>query len=216
VSKKIKTLLLDMDGTLIDSREDLAAAVNHVLKSLGHPLQTVDEVSPNIGNGLRRLLVDTVGPMSTETLLNAKALFEAYYSDHCMDKTQLYADVESLLKSLSSQYALAVVTNKPEAYAKKILKFLNIDSYISVVIGGETLPESKPHPAPLLEALKRLQQEKEFALMVGDGIQDIKAAQAAGVRTCLVTYGFGYHPDLLDLKPDHVIHEFKEIKEILL
>ncbi len=204
-----------MDGTLIDSRADLTASVNHVLKEFGYPEQTIDQVVPKIGNGLRQLLRDTTGLMDTEKLLQAKKIFDDHYHIHCMDQTKLYLNVEECLNEFSDNYKLAVVTNKPKQYADKILEDLGIMSLIDLVVGGDTYSEAKPHPMPLLEAMKQLNAKGGSTLMVGDGIQDIEAAQAAGVKLCVVRYGFGFRPEFVDMKPDFVINNFKDLKEIL-
>jgi phosphoglycolate phosphatase len=189
-------------STLVDSREDLAAAVNHVLRSLGHPTQTVDDISPRIGNGLRRLLTDTLGLTDPEVLAQAKKIFEEYYEVHCVDQTVLYRNVASCLQEFSNFLKLGVVTNKPASFAEKILVSLKIRPYLGAVVGGDSTSRSKPHPEPVLSAMKQLGAEGGSTLIVGDGWQDLEAGKATGIRTCLVRYGFGFHPDLFSRNPD--------------
>lgn len=215
MKQPIKTLLFDLDGTLIDSQADLVASVNYVLSKLGHPVQTRDQIVPRIGNGLRRLLTESLNLTDPEVLANAKKLFDDYYSRHCVDETALYANVENCLGDLSDSFKMGVVTNKPQAHAERILDELGVISLLDVVIGGDTMAKAKPHPEPVLEALKRLSASAGSTVIVGDGHQDVLAGQAAGIRTCVVRYGFGFRPEILDLKPDYVINNFSEVKEIV-
>jgi phosphoglycolate phosphatase len=141
--------------------------------------------------------------------------FSAHYEEHCVDETVLYEGVEPLLAELSRTRQLGVVTNKPWSFADKILKTLGVAHSISALMGGDTFPERKPHPRPVFEAIKQLGGHAKTTLILGDGMQDIKAGQAAGIKTCAARYGYGFHPDLLTLKPDYVINVFTELKEIV-
>jgi phosphoglycolate phosphatase len=210
-----QTLLLDLDGTLIDSRLDLVSAVNHTLVQLGYPKQEFNEIVPRIGNGLRRLLRESIGLNDDAVLLKAKGIFETYYGDHCMDETVLYDDVAEVLGHFSNKLKLAVVTNKPRAFAEKILDEFGLKSIFPVVLGGDSLPKAKPDPELLWLAIEKLGGDRVTALMVGDGPQDLQAGKAAGVKTCMVRYGFGFHESLMNLNPDHLIKKFIELKEIV-
>jgi phosphoglycolate phosphatase len=214
--KPIDTLLFDLDGTLIDSRLDLANAVNHAARTIGKPEHTEAEITPHVGNGLRVLLAGVLGETGESDLDRAVSAFSSFYDAHCMDWTELYPGVADFLASWRNRKKIAVVTNKPERFAVKIVKQLGLGDDIAVVVGGDTLPERKPHPAPVLTALARLQAGAAGALMIGDGVPDMLAGQSAGVRTCLAQYGFGFHPQSLDLEPDFMIRRFTELKEIVL
>jgi phosphoglycolate phosphatase len=211
----LTTVLLDLDGTLIDSRQDLVDAVNHTLKTLGHPEQSFDEVVSRIGNGLRRLISDTVGIIEQTKLNEAKAIFESFYDVHCLDHTRLYDGVMEGLRTLFKDIRLGVVTNKPTAFSVKIIRGLRLHPYIETIVGGDSLAEAKPHPAPLEEAMRIMRSRPSETMMVGDGIQDLKAAQSARLSICVAEYGFGFRPELLDLKPNYVIKSFMELREIL-
>ncbi len=214
--KPIETVLFDLDGTLIDSRLDLANAVNHALRIVGLPEQTEVEITPHVGNGLRVLLGEIMGPVSESTLDRAIAAFSVFYDEHCVDLTVLYPGVAEFLLPLRGMKKFGVVTNKPERFAVKIVRKLGLGEIVPVIIGGDTLPERKPHPAPVLKALSSLGVESDSALMVGDGVQDMLAGQTAGLLTCIAEYGYGFRPESLDLKPDFKIRRFTELKEIVL
>jgi phosphoglycolate phosphatase len=212
----IESLLLDLDGTLIDSRADLTDAVNAALVAVGQSPQEQSEIVPHVGNGVRRLLSDVLGPVPDEDLEKALGAFAAHYERHCLDKTKLYPHVEEGLNFLHRRFRIGVVTNKPERFARRILQELGVQPYVLSLVGGDALPDRKPHPGPLLRAVNELKSNPESALVVGDGPQDIQAGQAAGARTCVARYGFGFRSEHLELKPDYVINDFSELKEIVL
>lgn len=212
----IKAVVLDLDGTLVDSRRDLAQAVNHALRSAGQPEQTEEDIIPHVGNGVRVLLSEVFGPVSDEALKAGMAAFVEFYEKHCLDHTVLYHGVKEALNELSRSARLSVVTNKPFRFSEKILRGLGIHERFVAVVGGDSLSERKPHPAPVLKALDEMGASPVAALMVGDGVQDIMAGQAAGLRTCIARYGFGFNADTLDLRPDYTINAFSDIKEIVL
>ena len=216
MKKHFDTLLLDLDGTLIDSRKDLSTAVNHVLKELGHKPQTLEQIVPKIGNGLRKLLTDSLGLTDKKILDQAKIIFDEQYLNHCVDETTVYSGVIETLEAVKNKLKCGIVTNKPEKYTEKILSTLGLKPYFQAVVGGDTLPFTKPQPEPLNEALKRLGSTATCALMVGDGIQDVLASKAATVDICLVEYGFGFHMELLTMSPTYIGKSFSEIKEIVL
>lgn len=214
--REIKTVLFDLDGTLVDSRADLANAVNFALKSVKEPIKTHAEIIPHVGNGLRVLLSEVMGPVSDEILEESIRSFSTFYDEHCLDETFLYEDVKDVLLELSSSRQVGIVTNKPVQFAEKIIHHLGLENIVSVVVGGDSLPQKKPHPAPVLKALRDLGAVSLSAMLVGDGIQDIQAGQAAGLLTCIARYGYGFRSESLDLKPDFEINRFNELKEIVL
>jgi phosphoglycolate phosphatase len=212
----IKAVVFDLDGTLVDSRADLADAVNHALRSTGQPEQSEADIIPHVGNGMRVLLSEVFGPVPDETLEAGIASFVAYYEKHCLDRTKLYAGVKEALDELSRNAKLAIVTNKPVRFTDMILSGLGIRDRLSSVVGGDSLAERKPHPAPVLKALDEMGASPLASLMVGDGVQDIMAGQAAGLKTCVARYGYGFNADTLDLRPTFEINAFSDIKEIVL
>jgi phosphoglycolate phosphatase len=215
-NRSIRAVVFDLDGTLIDSRSDISNAVNHALRSAGQPEQPEADIVPHVGNGMRVLLSEVFGPVPDETLEAGIAAFVAYYQKHCLDHTRLYAGVKESLEALSRTAKLAVVTNKPVRFTEQILEGLGIRGQLAVVVGGDSLSERKPHPAPVLRALDEMGASPLAALMVGDGVQDIMAGQAAGTQTCVARYGYGFNADTLDLQPTFQIDAFSDIKEIVL
>lgn len=212
---EVKGILFDLDGTLIDSRRDIAACVNYTLSELGgYPPLSLESVEQMVGDGVRQLLTRAAGPMDEPTMKRALDIFLPYYFDHCADTTQLYPNVLETLNALGSR-GLAVVTNKPMAHTEKTLKALGMDDLFPVVLGGDSLATRKPHPAPVLEAVRRLGVSPDQALMVGDSPMDIHAARSAGVRVAAVTYGFRTGAELMSHAPDYLLGGFAELREVL-
>ncbi len=208
-----RALLLDLDGTLVDSLADIAASANHVREHFG--LEPLDRavVRSMIGDGARVLLQRALAALDPAPDLDrAFAVFDAHHRDACTAEVTLYPGVrEHLQRWHDDRIALAVVTNKPTRFAEQIVRHLDLAGLLPVVVGGDTLAERKPHPAPLRAALAMLGRPAaapEDIAMVGDGIQDLRAGRAAGFRTVACIYGFG-DPSLLRAEqPDEVWSAF--------
>lgn len=210
----IHTLIFDLDGTLVDTKKDLARAVNHALKSIDRPQMSDKAIIHDVGDGLRALLNRVLGPVEDPVIEKARESFMEFYADHCVDYSKPYPGVRKTLKKFKGHIKMAVVTNKQHKFAVPILSKLGLREYLDVIFGGDSWPEAKPSSLPIRKALHLLDADSHTAMVVGDGIQDMKAGQEAKVRTCLARYGFGFRPALLELKPDFVIRRFMELKEI--
>lgn len=213
----LKAIIFDLDGTLVDSACDLRDAVNVLLAEEGLRQLDLDEVKSMIGDGAAKLVERAVsatgGDQSRLSALVARFLqiYEADATRH----TQAYPGVAETLAGLRRLgLPLAVVTNKPYGATIDILEALGLSAYFDAVIGGDTLPERKPHPAPILAALSRLGIAPEAALMVGDNYHDVQAAQAAGVRAVAVTYGYSHKPHA-ELGAERLIDTMPELLPIV-
>lgn len=178
--------IFDLDGTLVDSREDLFRAVEHALASLGLPPRTLDEVTGFVGEGAARIVARSIAP-NDHLLEPALALWTAHYDAHLLDHTRLYPGVAAALAS--ARCALAVHTNKPGAMARRILEGLGVLARFAAVVGGDDGPR-KPDPAGTLQIMARLDAAPEETVFVGDSRVDGETAAAAGVRFVAVTWGF--------------------------
>lgn len=210
---KMEALLFDLDGTLVDTRADLAAAVNFALGRLGRPARTLEEVREFIGGGVRELIRSSLGPAHEDMLEPALALFRPYYLEHCADRSALYPGVGEALGKLAGP--VAVVTNKPEAASRAIFRALGVEAFFRAVIGGDSLPFLKPRPEPLWEAARRLGARPERVLMVGDSPGDVQAGRAAGMRTCAVTYGYRPAEELRAAEPDFLLDRIGDLEAII-
>ena len=181
-------LIFDLDGTLVDSREDLTTAINLVRSDFGLPPLSVDTVAGFVGDGVRQLVERALTGHAAD-LDRAVMLMKEHYAAHFHDRTVLYPGVEQGLADLcAAGHVLAMVSNKIEAACEELLRHFNILHRFEVVLGGDSLPFLKPHPAPLLEAMRRTRFSADQTWMIGDHVTDLAAARAAGVKSVFVTY----------------------------
>ncbi|TPG43456.1 HAD family hydrolase [Sphingomonas koreensis] len=206
----------DLDGTLVDSSADLAAAVNHVVMGLGRPPLEVAQVRRNIGGGGHRMLKMSLADAGIDEPDALDARYDAliaYYADHIADETRLYPGVVEALDALIHAGArLALVTNKGEQLAVKLLGALGIADRFAVVIGGDSVSRGKPAPDPILAMIERAGGGR--AAFVGDSEFDVAAAHAAGLRCIAVSFGFPGKP-VAELGADAVIDDFAALPDAL-
>ncbi len=189
-------ILFDLDGTLVDSLADIASSTNFVRDRLGLPPLSLTAVRNKIGDGVRKLLERALDGLERVDLDLAVAEFQHHHTEQCTVQVQPMPGVIPCLRSWQQAgHRMAVVTNKPEAFAHRIITHLRLDRYLSVVVGGDSTPRRKPAAEPLLEALRQLDSTVP-ATIVGDGVQDLRAGKAAGIRTIAFLAGFG-DPDEL-------------------
>lgn len=184
--------VFDLDGTLVDSLDDLHASVNHALRVVGLPLRTRDEVRGFVGEGARVLLAKAVSPRD-ELLEQALAAWRAHYEAHCLDRTRAYPGIESLLAGAGR--ILAVHTNKPGAMSRKILAGLGLLPRFAAVVGGDDA-QPKPDPTGLLEIMVQVGASPGETVVIGDSRHDVATARAAGVAIVAVTWGLSSRADL--------------------
>jgi len=188
----MKTALFDLDGTLIDSRADLACAVNLTRADFGLAPLPEGVVVGAIGEGVRMLLTRTIPERADDidTLLERQ---RAHYSTHLLDQTTLYPNMAHVLRTLKAHgWRLGVVTNKPAYFTRPILEGLGVFPLFDAVIGGGDCPRLKPDPAPLHLAAERMGLTLDpHDWMIGDHFTDLDAAANAGIQSCLCRFGFG-------------------------
>lgn len=203
----IGAVVFDLDGTLIDSRRDLAAAVNRVREERGFEPLPVDEVVAMVGRGarvlVRRALPESVGGSDFD---RAFQRFLDVYLDRCLEETAPYDGVEAMLERLGGRLPLGLLTNKPERHTRKILDGLGLAGRFREVVAGDTLSTKKPDPAGLRHLATPLETPVERTLFVGDSTTDAETAAAAGARLALVRWGFGTAEELAaaeaELRPE--------------
>jgi len=198
-------LIFDLDGTLIDSRLDLAHAVNAARRHLGLPPIENQTVYSYVGNGAPVLIRRALGDNVTEAdVQEALEFFLEYYRDHMLDCTVLYPGVADALNRLRVEgVPMAVLTNKPVRVSRAIVEGLGLGAHFKQVYGGNSFDHKKPHPIGVHTLMSESGAQPQRTMMVGDSYVDIQTARNAGVRSCGVTYGFQpetlveYPPDLL-------------------
>lgn len=221
---RIQAVAFDLDGTLVDSVPDLAASANAMRIRLGLNELPRDRIQSYVGDGIgvlvHRSLTDTRNLLADEALWQqGYTEFVRHYAANLACATRPYPEAESTLALLKSlQLPLAVITNKSEMMAVKLLKELKLDHYFSIVVGGDTLASRKPDPEPLHYVADILGVQPENMLMVGDSENDIYAAKAAGSPVALVSFGYGDAGRLMQneaTRPDQVIDALPEIYHML-
>ena len=204
----------DLDGTLLDTSGDLAAAVNHALASVDRPLLTVEQVKPMIGGGARAMLAQgmaATGGCDEATLDVLHRRLLAYYEEHIAVLTQPYPGTLDALDTLATRgVRIAVVTNKLEGLARKVIDALGLTQRFACIIGGDTMGpgNAKPSPKPIYEMLARC--GGGTAAFIGDSIFDIQAGKAAGLPTVACSFGFLMQP-VHELGADAVIDGYDEL-----
>ena len=197
----VDLLIFDLDGTLCDTKEDIATSVNLTLKELRLPEKPPKVIYGYVGSGVRKLLEQAVGEGSGERFKTAMQIFRGHYNAHLLDTTKLYPGLETVLNHFQ-QKKKAVVTNKPQDYTDRILDGLGLTRYFDLVLGGDNGHPLKPDPQMILTVLDQFGSDPARTVMIGDGLHDIVAARAAGIKVCAVGYGLGDPHQLKLAKPD--------------
>ena len=209
-------VLFDLDGTLVDSASDIAAAVNRLLAELGH--EQVDEATVRswIGDGARQLITQALRHAGDLQDVDAvMPRFMRHYADCLLLDPRLYPGVEATLSALRANgVRMAVCTNKPAQFVPPLLEALGIAAYFDAVLGAGDLPERKPHPLPLLHLAEGFGVDIGQCLMVGDSGADAGAANAAGAPLVLVSYGYRREFDLHGCGALAVIDRFDQLLEL--
>jgi phosphoglycolate phosphatase len=190
----IRFVVFDLDGTLVDSRRDLAQSANDLLAECGCPVQAEDAIGRMIGEGAAVLVSRAFAASGCEPPPDALPRFLAIYDKRLLESTRPYPGMSDVLTALGSRYVLAVLTNKPQASTGRILDGLDLARFFApdMVIGGDGPLPRKPNPAGLLALCSSAGAEPSATMLVGDSLIDWRTARAAATRVCLAEYGFGF------------------------
>ena len=210
-----RLFIFDLDGTLIDSTADIALSVNLALGAMGLPGISAARIAGFVGDGVRKLiersLSEVLGTGAEEPfLLDTMRHYLREYERHLLDSTCLFPGVEEAL-GLIHWARLAVVTNKPERFSRRILDALGVGNRFCVILGGDSTPLRKPDPVPLFEAMSRCGVTAAESVIVGDSPVDIQAGKAAGIVTCGIAYEDAARAKLEAAGPDLIIEEMTSL-----
>jgi phosphoglycolate phosphatase len=213
----IELLIFDLDGTLIDSKLDLADSVNATRRHLGKPPLDIEVISTYVGSGAPVLIRRAMGPDAGEgEIHDALEFFLEHYREHSLDRTQLYPGVGQALERLRlAGSRLAILTNKPAGMSRTILQGLGVAGYFFQVYGGNSFEFKKPNPAGVKALMREAGATLAGTVMVGDSAVDIQTARNAGVRACGVTYGFAPE-SLRDPLPDLLVERIEQLVDWVL
>jgi phosphoglycolate phosphatase len=210
----VHALIFDLDGTLIDSKQDLIHSVNAMLRELGRGELATETISGYIGHGAPKLVARALGDESTEAeQQRALQFFLSYYEQHKMDTTCAYPGVAETLEKLAN-VPMAVLTNKPVRISVRILDAMGLSKYFRSIYGGNSFETKKPDPLGARTILREFGAEPHETLLVGDSEVDVQTARNAGTLAAAVSYGFGVH-DRRAYPADIYLERFGELVTLL-
>jgi len=219
---KIKGIIFDLDGTLIDSLLDLTESVNYALKKINLEIYPPEKVKEFVGNGMRSLIESAINQAIKDKNLNiseANSLkeecfqfFLKHYDKNCINQTNTFYGVEDFLIENQHNFKFAILTNKSEYFTKKILNHLNLTKYFTHILTGDKENYKKPNPDGIIKIQNDWGFTNKEILMIGDHYIDIQTAKAASVKSVFAIYGYG---KLNGSIPDHSIKNFTSLKPLL-
>jgi len=210
----VRALIFDLDGTLIDSKRDLARSVNAMLREMGRAELREETISGYIGQGAPQLVGRALGEGATEEEhKRALQFFLGYYEEHKMDTTRAYPGVAEALEELA-ELPMAVLTNKPARISVRILNELGLKRYFRAIYGGNSFETKKPDPLGANTILREFGAAAREALLIGDSEVDVQTARNAGTLAAAVNYGFGVH-DRAAHPADFYLDHFTDLAALL-
>lgn len=214
--REIDLVIFDLDGTLIDSSDDIAWAANRTLLHMGHKEMDLEAIKEGIGWGVKTLLERLMPDEGPERIEDGRKRFLEYYWEHLTVKTTLYPGVkETIAYFRGINKKMAIVTNKPVRFTERILEEFGLGESFSMVLGGDSLTNRKPHPEPVERVIETLGAARERTVIVGDSPVDCETGKRAGIMTIGVEYGFRGREELKEAGCDILIKQFHDLKRIL-
>lgn len=211
---RVKLLIFDLDGTLIDSRQDLCNSVNGMLRYLGRPELPCDLVASYIGDGAPMLVRRALGDPADEDYLRAALeYFLSYYREHKLDTTFVYPGAMEALQAIADGRKMAVLSNKPVNPSRAIVEALGLKRFFAQVYGGNSFSTKKPDPFGARALLHEFGVQPEEAMIIGDSSNDVLTGRNAGIWTCGCCYGFAPHT-LEQAPPDVLIDDPSELPQL--
>ena len=211
----IRAVFFDLDGTLVDSVEDLTDAVNHIRGAFSLQPLAEDAVRRKVGKGARNLIEQVLPGVTAADISHALEMFLEFNKLHIVDKSRLYGGIREVLDELATRgIKMAVISNKHEDLSTLLLQTLGINDLFARICGGNTFPESKPSPLPLLRVAEHLEVAPHECVMVGDSINDILAGQRADIAAIACTWGYGNAEELAGA--DYFAHSPTELRELII
>ena len=207
-------LVFDFDGTLVDTKKDIADSINRALNEL--ELRTLDRETlyTFIGKGVNHLIARSLEGTGCDDLPRAIDTFMRHYDAHLMDQTELFPNCRETLEHFADK-GNTILSNKPTLFITRILDALDWRAPFSTILGGDSMPAKKPDPGGLLHILEQHKARPKDALMIGDSLVDIETGKRAGVKTCGVTYGHAGRESLASAQPDWIIDDLSELKNLI-
>ena len=216
----VSALLIDLDGTLLHTAPELAESANRMLRDMGRPAVSQDLLMSYIGNGIvwlvkRALTGDMHAEPDAVLFETALPVFEKHYTELLLQSKPFDGVIDGLNAMQTAGFRLGCITNKVARYTEPLLKGVGLAKYFEIVLAGDTLPEKKPHPMPLLHAAKFFGVPVEKLLLIGDSLSDTTAARAAGCPVVCVPYGYNHGEPVETLDLDAVIPTLRDVLKLI-
>jgi phosphoglycolate phosphatase len=216
----VKAIVIDLDGTLLHTAPELAEAANRMLRDMGRAPVSQDLLKSYIGNGIhwlvkRALTGDMYAEPDAALFDKALPIYEQHYTELACTSKPFQNVIQGLDAMKAAGFRLGCITNKVERYTTPILKSADLAKYFEIVVAGDTLPEKKPHPMPLLHSAKFFGVPIEQLLLVGDSLSDAQAARAAGCPIICVPYGYNHGEPVETLNVDAVIPDLAALMPLI-
>lgn len=219
----VKAVMVDLDGTMLDTAADLAAAANMMLRRLGLPGRDPEVIKTYIGKGLVNLVkrcltgtLDLAVEADPQLMARAMPIYEECYAEVMHQRTRPYPGVVDGLEALQAAgFQMACITNKGEKFTLPLLESTGLRRYFELVICGDTLPRRKPDPLPLTHACERFGIRPEEMVLIGDSLNDVQAARAAGCHVLCVPYGYNEGAAVQELDSDGIVSSLLEASRLL-
>ncbi|MFH0925327.1 MAG: HAD-IA family hydrolase [bacterium] len=211
---EIDILIFDVDGTLVDSTTDIVKSVNFTLRALGLQEKPFKQTASYIGKGTRDLIKRSLGINDVNLINKGLEIYRDYYLEHSTDESRLYPHVKEILSYFSLKKKF-ILTNRYKESAQVTLNRLGIGIFFEEIIGGDNEDCLKPAPCSIEKLASRLKVDRKKILFIGDMDLDVVTGKNADVKTCWVTYGLGKREDVEKLRPDFIIDDLTELKDMI-
>ncbi|MDD5135839.1 MAG: HAD-IA family hydrolase [Candidatus Omnitrophica bacterium] len=210
----IDSIFFDIDGTLIDARQDIVTAMNYALRQMGFPEKPFDEIVSYVGTGVTYLIAKSLGSEKADLVERGVELYTNYYIAHPADKATLYPHAREILEHFKKKRKI-ILTNRYTRFAEPVLNALDIRGYFEDIVGGDDEKCLKPSACVLEPVVSRLRIDKSRSLIIGDMAVDIMTGKNSGIKTCWIRHGLGKDEDVRPLDPDFIIDDLIELKGII-
>jgi phosphoglycolate phosphatase len=207
---KKRLIIYDLDGTLVDTLEDIVRSANHMLQAMGAPLLSRDQVRRLVGRGMHQLVGDCLGTDDPQRIEDGLAVYRAHYAEHLLDHSCLYPGARELLDHFKDRRQ-AVITNKPDPYSTTILQQLQVAQYFCRIVAGDAEFSRKPDPAAVLALMRQAQVSAGETIFIGDSAIDVETGRGAGVLTIAVSHRLGDLDELKAARPDVLVEDLSGV-----
>ncbi len=208
-----RLFLYDLDGTLVDTKDDITQAANHMLNQMGAAPLSREEVCRFVGVGLKTLVASCLKTQDPKRIEEGSRIYRAFYAHHLLDKSRLYLGAHQTLEYFKDRKQV-VITNKPNPFSREILEGLGVAHYFLEIIAGDAEYPRKPDPSAILAVMKESGIPPQEALFIGDSPIDVQTGRNAGVTTVIITHGFSDGAEISVSQPDVMVRNFKELLDL--